>query len=214
MANAARKLMTVEEFLVWCLDQEDRYELEDGVPVRMMTCDGAIRTEGPQRRAEKYRASSRHDRIVINIISELRAQLKGSRCTPTTADIALRTKLRFTRRPDVMVTCDPPRPDIYEATDAKLVVEVLSPTNRGLRWQRKLEEYRHRAGLTYILLVKSRAPEAILLTRVGDGDGWQDTDFDGLDAVVDLTAIGCRLPMAEIYDGVTFDGTDPDGPTG
>ena len=195
MANAARKLMTVEEFLVWCLDQEDRYELEDGVPIRLMTG-----------------ASSRHDRIVTNIIGLLWSQLRGTRCTTTTADIALRTKLRFTRRPDVMVTCDPPRPDTYEATDAKLVVEVLSPSNRGLRWQRKLEEYRHRAGLTYILLVESRAPEAILLTRVGDG--WQDTDFDGLDTVVDLTAIGCRLPMAEIYDGVTFDGTDPDGPTG
>ena len=35
MANRGEKLMDADEFLVWCLDQDDRYELVNGVPVRM-----------------------------------------------------------------------------------------------------------------------------------------------------------------------------------
>jgi len=50
MSDAAPKLMTADEFLVWCLDREDgRWELIGGVPVRMMTG-----------------ATQRHDRIVVN----------------------------------------------------------------------------------------------------------------------------------------------------
>ena len=30
MANRAERLMDGDEFLLWCLDQEDRYELIDG----------------------------------------------------------------------------------------------------------------------------------------------------------------------------------------
>ena len=36
MANVACQPMSVEEFLVWQLAQEDRYELVEGIPVKMM----------------------------------------------------------------------------------------------------------------------------------------------------------------------------------
>ncbi len=84
MAGAAPQLMEADEFLVWCLDQEARYELIEGVPVEMMAG-----------------ASEVHDRVVVNIISLLNAQLRGSDYRPTTADIALRTRIRSARRPDV-----------------------------------------------------------------------------------------------------------------
>jgi Uma2 family endonuclease len=117
MAEPARRMMTEDEFLLWCLDQEERYELENGFPVRMMR-DGAIRAERPQRRAD---------------------------------------------------------------------------------------EYRQRAGLNYILLVESERVEALLLRRASDDAPWEDADFEGRDAVVELPTIGCRLPLSEVYDGVVFD---------
>jgi len=33
-------------------------------------------------------------------------------------------------------------------------------------------------------------------------DKWQTQEFSGLDAIVPLPALGCDLPLAEIYAGV------------
>jgi hypothetical protein len=37
MANVAVKTMNVEEFFAWQLDHEDRHELVEGVPVKLMS---------------------------------------------------------------------------------------------------------------------------------------------------------------------------------
>jgi Uma2 family endonuclease len=200
MADPAQKLMTVEEFLIWCLDQEDRWELVDGVPVRLdeehtETVDGVVIKM-------MTGASTLHDRIVVNMVAELRQQLRGTRCIPTTADVGLRTKRRSLRRPDVLVMGDAARSDVYEAADAKMAVEVLSPSNKGIRWQRKLEEYRLRDGLIYILLIASDEAKATLISRAGEA--WTPSNFDGRDGVIELPAIGCKLAMAEIFDGLVF----------
>ncbi len=181
MASAVQKLMEADEFLVWCLDKEARYELVEGVPVEMMAG-----------------ASGVHDTIVPNIIAALRGQLRGTRCRITTADTALRTRIRGVRRPDAMVTCDPARSDVYEATEPRMVVEVLSPRNTGVAWDRKLREYRRHEALQYILLVDSALIGATLYERTHDG--WRDLDFEKLTETVDLPAIGCRLTLAEIYE--------------
>jgi Uma2 family endonuclease len=109
--------MTPEEFFQWQLGQEDRYELVDGFPVKMMTG-----------------ASERHDRIVVNIIAGLHAQLRGTRCRPVTDDVAVRTRINSLRRPDITVTCGEARDDSYEAQEPKMIVEVLSPSNAGVAW--------------------------------------------------------------------------------
>lgn len=177
--------MSGEEFLVWCLDQEDRYELIDGVPVKMMTG-----------------ATEYHDQIVTNVIAELKRQLRGSDCRVTTADIAIKTKILGYRRPDVMVTCNPPRPDAMEAANPRLVVEVLSSSNVGVAWQRKLEEYRRRDGLIHILLIDSRELKATLLVRTALE--WLPSDADDKETVFALPEIGCNLAMRDIYDGLAF----------
>ena len=182
MADTAQSLMSADDFLLWSLDQEARCELVDGVPIEMMTG-----------------ASNAHDRIVVNVIASLGTQLRGSRYRPTTAAIAVRTRHRFVRRPDVMITCDPPATDTYEATAPKLIVEVLSPSNVGLAWQRKLDEYRRRKGLAYLLLIDSARIGATLYTRAGER--WDPADADTFADVIEFPDIGCRLAMADIYDG-------------
>lgn len=97
----------------------------------------------------------------------------------------------------------PPRADALEAAEPRLVVEVLSKYNTGLAWQRKLEEYRRREGLKYILLIESREPKATLLTRTATE--WEPFDADEMADVFDLSEIGCRLPMRDIYEGLTFE---------
>lgn len=184
MADAALKLMTIEEFLDWQLDKDERYELVDGVPVMMSG------------------ASTRHDTVATNIIATLHSQLRGKPCRPGTADVGIRTRIRSLRRADVLVYCNSPKGDVYTAEDVRLVVEVLSPANRGVRWQRKLEEYRALPGLAYALLVEPEAPQATLLVRTGE---WSHQDFDGLAETIELPAIGCTVAMADVYEGLTFE---------
>ena len=181
MSIAATQLMDADEFLLWCLDREGQYELVDGVPVEMMA--GANRV---------------HDRIVVNIIASLHQQLRGGPCHPTTADTGLRTRIRSVRRPDAMVTCDPPRGDTYEALIPRLAVEVLSKSNVGVPWDRKLGEYRRHQKLDYILLVDSALVATKLYERTANG--WDELDANLFADAVDLPKIGCRLTLAQIYE--------------
>src|SRR5271167_997857 len=110
MAEAGLRLMTPEEFYLWQLDQDARYELVDGVPVPLRATAGA---------------SNVHDVILVNCIIELGTRLRGKPCRVASADTALRTSIRSSRRPDVMVDCAPPEVDSYEARRPRVVVEVL-----------------------------------------------------------------------------------------
>ena len=168
MADSVQRLMTPEEFFQWQLGQDDLYELVEGVPVKMLKMMTGT--------------SVQPDLVVVNLITQLAEQLRGSRCRPTTDGVAVRTKIRNVRRPDVTVECAPLVRDTYEARDPKLVVEVLSPSTTNVDRVRKLDEYKRHPTLSYILLIETRAPIAALYVR-RDSD-WEDFDFAGLDAVI------------------------------
>jgi len=73
MGGTASRLMEPQEFLEWRLDQEERHELVDGVPARMMAG------------AAEYHDQEYHDQIVTNVIISLGTQLRGKPCRVTTA---------------------------------------------------------------------------------------------------------------------------------
>jgi Uma2 family endonuclease len=115
MAEAKHKEMTADEFLIWCLSQDERYELVDGFPVPLRAMTGA---------------STLHDQIAVNTIASLHAQLRGTGCRPTTPDVALRTAIKRVRRPDVTIECAPPESKSYESRNPIATFDVLSPTTR------------------------------------------------------------------------------------
>jgi len=182
--------MTVEEFFAWQLDQEERYELVDGVPVPLRGMTGA---------------SNFHDVVAVNILISLGQQLRGGPCRVATADTAVRTSIRQIRRPDVTVECAPPQADSYEAHAPRLVVEVLSPSTRLLDRLRKVEEYKRLPTLTGILFVEPDQPRAFLLSRQPDG-AWLDHSFEGLEAIIPLPEIAASLALRDIYEGVPLEG--------
>jgi Uma2 family endonuclease len=186
--NAALKHMTPDAFLVWCLDQPDRWELVQGLPIRMMTG-----------------ATQRHDAIVVNLISELRQRLRGSACRPATADVASRMPGGNVRRPDVTVDCGPAEPDALETTAPTVFFEVLSKSTRTFDIVRKPDEYKTVATLRHIVLIDAREPRVWLWSRADETSPWTDQDVLGLEASVPLAAIGIDLPMVQIYDGITFE---------
>jgi Uma2 family endonuclease len=187
MVDTATRLMTVDEFLGWQQGEGALYELVEGVPVIY---------RGPEMMSG---GSSLHDRIITNIIIALGNQLGDGPCRPATADLGLRTKIKSLRRADVLVTCDPPRADTYESIDPRMVVEVLSPSNTGVAWERKLNEYRRHGKLDYILLVDALVMDVKLYTRTQTG--WDDSDFALAGDSVTLPKLACTLTLAAIYRG-------------
>lgn len=79
MSDAARKLMTPDEFILWNLEQEERWEFVDGRPVLKFD-------NGPEMMAG---ASESHDQIVVNLIQAMR-RLRGGPCRAKMADQAVR----------------------------------------------------------------------------------------------------------------------------
>jgi Uma2 family endonuclease len=176
--------MTVDEFFVWQEKQAERYELVDGFPVRTMAG-----------------AKNVHDDIVVNVLAELRNQLRGSGGRPFTSDGSVETKPGQIRRPDVGVDCGRRDPNGTKATLPRVIAEVLSPTRRDFDTIGKLEEYKLVDSLERILVIEPNAPEVIIWVR-GTDRSWRKSVRRGLDHEVDMPEIGATLSLAEIYDGV------------
>jgi Uma2 family endonuclease len=185
MTEAASWRWTIEEFFAWQEMQPERYELVDGFPVKMMAG-----------------ARNVHDDIVVNVLAELRNQLRGSDCRPFTGDGSIETKPGQIRRPDIGIDCGRRDPNATKASSPRVVVEVLSPTTRDFDTIGKLDEYKLVDSLERILVIEPNAPEVIIWER--GPERWQRSVLRGLDQRVEMPEIRATLPLAEIYDGVEF----------
>lgn len=191
MTDAALKSMNADEFLVWRLDQEGTWELVDGVPVLKFD-------NGPEMMAGGTRA---HARIASNLIMALGKRLAGGPCYPLGGDLGVRMTRGNLRQPDVTVECGPGNNDDLEATDPKALFEVLSPSTRRTDLVLKTNEYQRLPGLAHFVLLEPGGPEAILWSRLEQGD-WIAERVTGLEAEIALPGLGVSLPMAEVYAGV------------
>lgn len=188
MAEPQLRRMTPEEFFAWQGQQDKLYELVDGLPVlplKMMT--GATRA---------------HDRVVVNIIRELSTQLRRTPCRPTTDDLAVRIPAGNVRRPDVTVECGEGENRDMAVTEPRVIIEVLSPSTMTFDRIRKLPEYQTIPSVAHILLIDTEVPRVDLWSR-GES-GWAQSQFDGLDARVELPAINAALLLADIFEGLEF----------
>jgi Uma2 family endonuclease len=185
MSERAVTRMSAEEFLEWGLHQDLRYELVDGVPVAMTG------------------ANQRHDLVVLNALADLHTQLRGKKCRGFTADIAVRIPAGNIRRPDAGIDCADFDEGATTAGAPFLVMEVLSPSTRGLDMFRKLEEYKTIPSLAHIVLIDPDTPQASHWSRPA-GEGWRHAALEGLEAIIKLPEIGCAIDLAALYDGLTF----------
>lgn len=183
--SAVLKRMTADEFLVWCLDQEGKWELVNGEPVLMMAG-----------------ATQAHDQVVVNLLVALRTKLRSGPCRPTTDDVAARMTQGNIRRPDVTVDCGPPNPQSLSSSAPTVFFEVLSPSTRAFDFWKKPEEYKRVPSVRHIVLIDPDEFRIWLWSRASEDAAWSDQDVVGPDAVVELSAIGVSLPIAEIYEDV------------
>ena len=112
----------------------------------------------------------------------------------------------FSPYPDVMIACGEPHVNPFDKNsiiNPSVIFEVLSPSteryDRGEKWAR----YRRVDSLEEYLLVSQDKPEVEQYVRQESGL-WSYKAVEGLDAASVLTVLGVTLPLAEIYDRITF----------
>ena len=185
MSDQAVRRMSVDEFLDWCLYQDERYELVDGIP-RAMT--GAKRV---------------HDQILMNVHGMLYNRLRGQRCRAFSPDTAVRIPAGGVRRPDAGIDCGDFNPNDTWADAPFLVVEILSPSTRTFDLFDKLDEYKTIPSLKHIVLIDPETPEIRHWSRDTTG-AWTYLVLAGLDAVLQLPELSGSIDLATLYEGVTF----------
>jgi Uma2 family endonuclease len=177
--------MTIEEFLSWQTDQEDRFELVDGQPVAMAG------------------AKLRHDRMAVNAISEIRRQLRatGSPCDAFTADIGILTPPGHLRRPEVSVLCPPFDEEAMTSDSPRLIVEVLSESTARVDRLLKLDEYKAIDAMAYIVIADPARVEVGFWFRDAER-AWRSEIFQETEAVIGMPALDLAISLASLYERV------------
>jgi len=189
MSTQPKTFLTPEQYLEIERKAEYKSEYYDG---EMFSMAGARAT---------------HNLIAANLIAQLHAQLRYGPCRTYTSDMRVHVKSTgLYTYPDVVVACQDPRfldDEVDTLLNPTLIVEVLSPTTEAYDRGRKFGHYRSIESLAEYLMVSSERVGAELFTRQTDG-AWLLTAASDLQDAVHLSATGCRLLLADLYEKVQF----------
>ena len=153
-------------------------------------------------------ASEEHNLIVVNLIAELRQQLKNRPCKVYPSD--MRVKVNPTglyTYPDVIVVCGEATFDDEQSDtllNPTILFEVLSESTSDYDRGGKFGHYRKLGSLQEYVLVDQQRTYVEHHTRQ-PGDRWLLSETDDASDTILLESIDCQLALAEIYHKVTFD---------
>lgn len=181
------KLVSVEDYLANELDLPVKHEYFGGYVYAMAG------------------ARNQHNLIATNTVTALGYRLRGKRCKVFNSDTKIRIQLPGHMRfyyPDGSVTCRPNSPDESFQDAPVVIVEVLSDSTRRIDEGEKKDAYLTIPSLRLYLLVEQEFPAIVAYRRTASG--FVREVHQGLDAVIPMSEIDIELPLAEVYDGVTF----------
>ncbi len=152
--------------------------------------------------------SIRHCEITGNVMWRLHTHSKATSFFRVyTSDVRVRVPANgLVAYPDLSLACHPlvmDREDEIAINNPTILVEVYSPDTERFDRGQKFELYRQLESLREYLLVAQDEAHVERYVRQGD-DLWLLTVFKGLDSAVELTTLGCSLPLSEVYEDVTF----------
>ena len=138
--------MTADEFILWAMEQEGRFELASGEVVAM----------APERAA--------HARAKLAVARALGDAIRdgGLPCEAFTDGMAVRVDDATVYEPDASVRCgEPLDADAVEFCDPLVVVEVLSPSTRARDAGAKLADYFRLPSVRHYLILRTDSRSAI-----------------------------------------------------
>jgi Uma2 family endonuclease len=176
--------MTFEEYLVWELDQDIRYEYING-EVFAMT-GGTIP----------------HNDLALNLYRNLYPHLRSRGCRVNVSDVKVQVSPNSVYfYPDLIVSCHPndlnARKFIQNPT---LIVEVLSPSTSNKDREEKFRYYLTMPSLQEYILIDS---ETIYVERYCRGEGrmWLYYPYTTGD-IITLSSVEFELPIELLYENV------------
>jgi Uma2 family endonuclease len=180
IAEITPPLVTVEEYLRLEATAREKHEYVDG---RLYALAGG---------------TNAHDRIGNNVRSLINIHLGEGPCLLHGPDVRLRANEQVYYYPDAFVTCDQELvPTVSSFNDARLVVEVLSPSTEPADRGEKFANYQALPSFAEYVLVDSRRRRVERFKRVGDGSWlyrlYRERDTFGFET------IGLEVPVAALY---------------
>lgn len=150
MADPLLKPWSVEDFLEWEAQQEDRYEFIDGRILGMVGGTNA------------------HALIKGNVYAVLRSRLHGRACRPVIDGPKVVTG-EGSYYPDLIVTCEPIAPGDDRIDTPVVIVEVLSRSTAERDRAGKWTGYQDIASLRHYALIWQSERRIELITRQAKG---------------------------------------------
>jgi Uma2 family endonuclease len=179
--------ITFGEFLAWEQEQEARHELIGGQIVAFAG------------------GSLDHSGISSNIVAKVRATVERPR-QAFNSDAILETTRSAANgfRADAVVSCSPENVGTALFVRAPLlVVEVLSPSNAGRKWDEKLFEYWNTLSIAQLVLVDSKTRAASSYVRDANGAWQAPLTIEGI-GVVEFPPIGSAMSLHQMYAGTSL----------
>jgi len=152
--------------------------------------------------------SLNHDRIFSNVNQLLGTQLEGGCCERVGSNVRVKCGLSGPYLyPDIAVFCGAPMlEDSDEDTllDVTAIVEILSPSTERYDRTFKFQHYRNLPSLQHYLIAQNEVK--IEHRRRQPDNSWTAIVSSDPEAVVELPAVGCVLPIQGIYKNIQFAG--------
>ncbi len=179
--------LTPQEYLAWERQQETRHEFFDGEIFAMTG------------------ASREHNLVCGNTFSALHAQLRGTPCEVYNNDMRVKvSQTGMYTYPDIVAACAEPQfedAEVDTLLNPVLIIEVLSNSTEQYDRGAKFGHYRTVASLQDYLLVAQTECRVEHYVRKASSR-WLLAEYRSLDETIDLSAVGCRLLLREMYERV------------
>jgi Uma2 family endonuclease len=156
--EAAEVRVSWEEFLRFqqAYTGPERMDWDNGLIVRAMTG-----------------GSERHDLVVMALIEQL-FRVLPERCVVFAHNRQVKTPSQRSYHPDLLVRCGKAAHQLYEE-DARLIVEVLSPSNGPAEQTAKLYAYQQLPSIEAIFFVNTVRRIVTVHRKHPDGSGWMES---------------------------------------
>lgn len=181
--DPAYRPITADEFLAIDFGTDKRFELDNGV-IYMMTG-----------------GTEQHAWVQLNILTWLRAKLRGTGCRPYGPDMGLRISETDVSHPDIAIYyAQPPRDALRDKkalNDPTVVIEILSPSTATLDQGTKLEAYESLGSIRTIAFVDPVNELCRTLERQ-TANGWLEHMFSGERGIV-IPTLDLTIPHDEIF---------------
>ncbi len=181
---------TADEYLAWESEQPYKNELIDN---RVWVMCGASR---------------RHNVISVNLMAALHPLVDEQGYELLWSRMCLKVDPDSTYvYPDLSIVRGEPRMSCHlnqhTFEDPAIIFEILSPSTEKMDRTRKKDLYLQLESLQAYILVSQDKPRIESYSR--QDDSWLYQDWSGLDASLEIGAISCDLPLADIYRKVRLE---------